>query len=52
MVMYILLYLKWIPNKNLLYSTGSLALLRGSVDGKLGENGYRYVYGRVPSLFT
>ena len=33
--MYILLFLKWITNKDLLYSTGNSAqMVRGSLDGK------------------
>ena len=34
--MYILLYLKWITNKILLYSIGTLLILCGSLDGKAG----------------
>ena len=34
MDMYILLYLKWISNKDLLYSTGNSAVLCGSLDGR------------------
>ena len=35
MDMYILLYLKWITNKDLLYSTGNSAqMVCGSLDGK------------------
>ena len=32
--MYTLLYLKWITNKDLLYSTGNSAQLCGSLDGR------------------
>ena len=43
--MYTLLYLKWITNKNLLYSTWN-TMLCASVDGcgGLGENGNMYMY--------
>ena len=34
MDMYILLYLKEITNRNLFYTTGSSALLCGSLDGR------------------
>ena len=35
MDMYVLLYLKWITNKDLLYSTGNSAqMVCGSLDGK------------------
>ena len=51
---YTLLYLKWITNKDLLHSTGNsvqcyVATWMGGISG---ENGYMYMYGRVPSLFT
>ena len=52
MNMYALLYLKWIANKALLYSTGNSAVW-GSLDGRgVGENGYMYVYGWVPLWCT
>ena len=52
--MYTLLYLKWITNKDLLYSTGKSAqchvvACRG---GGFGENGYMCMSGWVSSLFT
>ena len=34
MDMYTLLYLKWITNKVLLYSTGNLSMLCDSLDGR------------------
>ena len=43
-----LLCLKWITNKELLYSTGnSLLSVMGPAggEGSLGENGYMYMYG-------
>ena len=45
--MYTLLYLKWITNKALLYSTGNSAQLmwQPGWEGSLGENGYMYMYG-------
>ena len=53
-VMYTLLYLKRITNKDLLYSTWNSAqcYVAAWVGGDLGENGYLYIYGWVPSLFT
>ena len=49
------LYLKWVTNKDLLYSTWnsdqcSVAGWMGRGVG--GENGYLFMYDRVPSLFT
>ena len=46
-VMYTLLYLKWITNKNLLCSTWNSAqcYVAAWMGGGLGENGYVYVYG-------
>ena len=46
-VMYTLLYLKWITNKNLLYSTWSSAqcYVPAWVGEGLGGNGYMYVHG-------
>ena len=52
--MYTLLYLKWITNKDLLYSKGNSAqcyVLPGW-EGSLGESGYMYMYGRAPLLST
>ena len=42
-----LLYLKWITNTDLLYSTGNLlkAMWQRGWEGVLGENGYVYIYG-------
>ena len=50
----ILLYLKWITNKDLLYSTGNSAQVTGSLDRRLKENGYMYIYGStaLPSVDT
>ena len=46
-VMYTLLYLKWITNKNLLCSTWSSAqrYVAAWMGGGLEENGYMHVYG-------
>lgn len=44
MDMYTLLYLKWITNKDLPYSTWNSAVFCGP-EGSLGENGYMYMYG-------
>ena len=53
-VMYTLLYLKWITNKDLLYSTWNSAQCYAAawMGGGWGENGHLYIYGWVPSLFT
>ena len=42
-----LLYLKWITNKDLLYSTGNSAQCHvpAWMGGEFGENGYMYIYG-------
>ena len=43
-----LLYLKWITNKDLLYSKGNSTLKvmwQLGWEGRLGENGYMYIYG-------
>ena len=48
-------YLKWIINKDLLYSTWNSAqcyVAAWMVRVDLGESGYLYVYGGVPSQFT
>ena len=47
MDMYTLLYLKWITNKDLMYSTWNSAqcYVAASMGGCLGENGYVYMYG-------
>ena len=44
---YILLYLKWITNKDLLYSTGNSAqcYVAAWKGGGLEENGHMYMYG-------
>ena len=54
MDMYTRLYLRWITNKDLLYSTWNSAQCHVAawMGGSLGENGYMYMYGWVPSLFT
>ena len=54
MDMYTLLYLKQITNKVLLYSTwnSTQCYVAAWVGGRLGENGYMYMYGWVPLLFT
>jgi hypothetical protein len=46
MDMYILLYLKWITNKNLLRAKGTLlnVMQWPRWDGSLVENGYMYMY--------
>ena len=46
--MYILLYLKWITNKDMELCSA----LQPGWKGSLGENGYTYMYGWVPPLFT
>ena len=53
--MYTLLYLKWITNKDLLYGTlNSTQYCQSGLPGRgaLGKNGYTYVCGWVPLLFT
>ena len=47
MVMYTLLYSKWITNKDLLYSTGNSAQCYEAtwMGEGLGENGYMYMHG-------
>ena len=54
MDMYTLLYLKWIANKDHCTAHGTLlnAMWPSGQEGNLGENGYMYMYGWVPSLFT
>ena len=46
-VMYALLYLKWITNNDLLYSTWNSAqcYVAAWMGGDLGENGYMCMYG-------
>ena len=50
--MYILLYLKWITNRDILFSTGNSApcYVQPGWEGSLGENAYRYMYGSVSLL--
>ena len=45
--MYTLLYLKWITNKDLLYSTGNSAqyYVAAWMGGELGEDEYMHMYG-------
>ena len=43
--------LKWIINKDLLYSTDCSGWQSGCGSSS-GENGYTYMYGQVPLLFT
>ena len=42
-----LVYIRWITNKDLLYSTGNSAqcYLEAWMRRNLGENGYMYMYG-------
>ena len=51
---YTLLYLKWITNKVVLYSTGNSAqcYVAAWKGGVLGENGYMLIYDWIPSLLT
>ena len=44
--MYMLLYLKWVTNKDLLYSTGTSTqcYVTAWMEGSLGKNGYMYMY--------
>ena len=44
MDVYALLYLKWITNKDILYSTWNVTWQPGG-EGVMGENGYVYMYG-------
>ena len=52
--MYTLLYLKQITNRDLLYSiwTSVQCYVAAWREGNLGENGYMYMYGWTPVLFT
>ena len=55
MGMYTLLYLKWITNRDLLYTAhGTLqnVMWQPGWEGSLGENGYMYMYDWVSLLFT
>ena len=49
-----LLYLKWITNKDLQYSTRNSAQRRVAawMGGEFGGNGSMHMYGCIPSLFT
>ena len=51
--MHTLLYLTWITNTDLLYSTGNPAqcYVPAWMQASLEENGYMYMRGWVPSLF-
>ena len=49
--MYTLLYLKWVTNKDLLYSTGNSAACNVAAWME-GEYGYMYMYGLAPLLPT
>ena len=53
-IWYWLLYLKWITNRVLLYSTEDSAqcYVAAGWEGSLGENGYMHMYGWVPLLST
>ena len=46
-VMYTLLYLKWITNKDVLYHTWNSAqfVWQPGREGSLGEKGYMYMHG-------
>ena len=47
---YTLLHLRWLTNKNLLYSTGNSVqcYVEAWIRGSLGEKGYIYMYGCCP----
>ena len=47
MDMFILIYLKWITNKDPRYSIGNSAqcYVQPGCEGSLGENGYMCIYG-------
>jgi len=47
MDMYTLLYLRWMTNKDLLYSTGNSAqgYMAAWMGGGLREDGFMYMYG-------
>ena len=53
-VMYTLLYSKWITNKDPLHSTGNSAqrYVAAWMGEGLGENGYMYMHSWVPLLLT
>ena len=52
--MYTVLYLKWITNQHLIYSTCNSAqgYVAAWMGGEFGENGHMYMYGWVPLLST
>ena len=52
--MYPLQYLKWLTNEVLLYSTWTLlnVMRQPTLERSLWENGYMYMYDRVPLLST
>lgn len=54
MIIYTLLHFRWITTKDLLYSTRNSAQcsVAAGWEGSLGESGYMYRYGWVPSMFT
>ena len=54
MDMYTVLYLKWIINRDLLYSTGTLLNIMQQPEGgrNLKENRYRYMYNRITLLYS
>jgi len=54
MDIYTLLYFEWIIKNDLQYSTGNSApcYVAAWMGGEFGENGYMYMYGLVPLLFT
>ena len=54
MGMYTLLYLKWVINKDLLYSTGTLlSIMQQPKGGKnLKKNRYRYMYNGINLLYN
>ena len=53
-VLYTQQCLRWITSKELLYSTWNSAqcYVPAWMGGSLGENGYMYIYGWIPCLFT
>ena len=53
-VMYTPLYLKWITNKTYCIARETLlnVMWQSGWEGGLGENGYMYMYGWAPLLFT
>ena len=51
-IMHTLLYFKWITNRDLLYITWNSVMWQPEWEGGLRENGYMYMCGWIPSLFT